>query len=414
MSATKSSRTDSAAFFDRSCPSASSAAICFSVMVICGAAFAGTACLAGAAAFFAGAAALPGDAAVFPVAGTAVFAATFAGAAVFLAAGAGFLAGGIMISREKLASRQPARIAPIRTTTPAAARNPGSRIASTRPGRQRPQAGNFGNSIRREYDHPSMKANTVASGRPSDPTTPEGNDAETGMRRSLGLGTAVDPDPAALSSNDPMKAARQAIRSQTARDHAERELVHAEATIQELRTKLHHAHREKDAALEAARLATAAKLAAQRSMLEAEASRDRSDRALREALANNRDLQAKLDACARGSESAKAEPVAERQTRLKADDSRLETLTVPAREVARPAGHNDAVIQTIRRPVGRPRKTAAMTHSSASNKTAGKVMDSDEIIAGTAGDLQTKARNRQVAEQEPVQWWVEGWNGRRS
>jgi predicted ATPase len=78
-----------------------------------------------------------------------------------------------------------------------------------------------------------------------------------------------------------MKAARQVIRSQAARDYAERELVHAEATIQELRTKLHHALRERDAALEAARLATAAKLAAQRSMLEAEASRDRSDRVLR-------------------------------------------------------------------------------------------------------------------------------------
>ena len=52
------------------------------------------------------------------MAGAAVFAATFAGAAV-LAAGAGFLAGGIMISKEKLASRQPARIAPIRTTAAA-------------------------------------------------------------------------------------------------------------------------------------------------------------------------------------------------------------------------------------------------------------------------------------------------------
>jgi hypothetical protein len=131
-----------------------------------------------------------------------------------------------------------------------------------------------------------MKANPVAFGRPS------------------------DPDPAAPSLNDPMKAARQVIRSQAARDHAERELVHAEATIQELRTKLHHAHREKDAALEAARLATAAKLAAQRSMLEAEASRDRSDRALREALVTNRDLQATLDAFARGFETAKAELLA--------------------------------------------------------------------------------------------------------
>ena len=235
-----------------------------------------------------------------------------------------------------------------------------------------------------------MKANTVAFGSPS------------------------DPDPTAPSLNDPMKAARQVIRSQAARDHAERELVHAEATIQELRTKLHHAHREKDAALEAARLATAAKLAAQRSMLEAEASRDRSDRALREALVTNRDLQATLDAFARGFETAKEEPAAERQARQTADDSRREAPLVTARKAVLPASHDDAVIQTIRRPVGRPRKTAATAPAPASNKTDGKALDSDEIIAETAGNLQKKARNREAAGQEPVQWWVKGWNGRGS
>ena len=235
-----------------------------------------------------------------------------------------------------------------------------------------------------------MKANTVAFGSPS------------------------DPDPTAPSLNDPMKAARQVIRSQAARDHAERELVHAEATIQELRTKLHHAHREKDAALEAARLATAAKLAAQRSMLEAEASRDRSDRALREALVTNRDLQATLDAFARGFETAKAEPAAERQARQTADGSRREAPLVTAREAVLPARHDDAVIQTIRRPVGRPRKTAATAPAPASSKTDGKAMDSDESIAETAGNLQKKARNREAAGQEPVQWWVKGWNGRGS
>jgi hypothetical protein len=121
-----------------------------------------------------------------------------------------------------------------------------------------------------------------------------------------------------------MKAACQAIRSQAARDYAERELIHAEATIQELRTRLHHAHREKDAALEVARLATAAKRAAQRSIFEADASRDRSNRGVATALATNRDLQAKLDGFARVFETTKAEPAAERQPRLKADDSRRE------------------------------------------------------------------------------------------
>jgi hypothetical protein len=36
--------------------------------------------------------------------------------------------------------------------------------------------------------------------------TPEGDDAETRMRRSVGLGTTLDPDPAAPSPSDPMKA----------------------------------------------------------------------------------------------------------------------------------------------------------------------------------------------------------------
>nr|WP_294556471.1 hypothetical protein [uncultured Rhodopila sp.] len=256
-----------------------------------------------------------------------------------------------------------------------------------------------------------MKANTVASGRPSVPTMPEGNDAETGTRRGLGFGTGADPDPAAPLSNDPMKAARQVIRSMAALDYAERELVHAEATIQELRTKLHHAHREKDAAIEAARLATAAKLAAQRGMLDAEASRDRSDRALRDALVANRDLKAKLDGLARGFDTAKAEPAAERQPRPRADDSWQEAPIATARGAALPGSHGDAVIQTIRRPVGRPRKTAATAPAPASNKTGVKAMGSDETIARTAGKLEKKARNRQAAGQEPVQWWVEGWDG---
>jgi len=209
-----------------------------------------------------------------------------------------------------------------------------------------------------------------------------------------------------------MKAARQVILSQAARDHAERELIHAEATVQELRTKLHHAHREKDAALKAARLATAAKLAAQRSMLEAEASRDRSDRALRQALATNNDLQAKLDAVARGLETAKAESAVERQARPKADHSPQEGPIAAARETALPASHDDAVVQPIRRLVGRPRKTAATAAAPASNKTDGKVIDSNEVIAETAGNLQKKARIRPAAGQEPVQWWVEGWNVR--
>jgi hypothetical protein len=185
-----------------------------------------------------------------------------------------------------------------------------------------------------------MKATDLAFGATSDPGTPTVEDAETGMRLSLGLGTASSSAPTMPSPNDPMKGARQAIRSQAAaKEYVERQLVHAETTIQELRTKLHHACREKDTAAEAARLATAAKIEAQHTLIVTEtapatekAARDRGDRALREAQATIRLLQAKPDDVARRPETAKAELAAERQVRQKADDLRREVGT--AREGA--------------------------------------------------------------------------------
>jgi hypothetical protein len=49
-----------------------------------------------------------------------------------------------------------------------------------------------------------------------------------------------------------------------------------------------------------------------------------------------------------------------------------------------------------------------------SSKTGGKAMAADEIIAEKTGKLNKQAQSRPAAGQEPVQWWVEGWNGRRS
>ena len=96
-------------------------------------------------------------------------------------------------------------------------------------------------------------------------SVPQSDDAEAKMRQSLGLDKASDPGSAPSSSNDPLRGARQAIRSQAAaREYVERQLAHAEATIQNLRTKLHHARQEKDTAVEAARSATAMRLSVQR------------------------------------------------------------------------------------------------------------------------------------------------------
>jgi hypothetical protein len=133
-----------------------------------------------------------------------------------------------------------------------------------------------------------------------------------------------------------------------------------------------------------------------------------------QALAANRDLQAKSDAFARGFGTAKAEPAVERQPRLKADDSRREALTATAPEILPPASRHEAGIQTIRRPVGRPRKTVVTAPAPPSYKTDGKATAADEIIAEKTGKLNKQAQNRPAAGQEPVQWWVEGWNGRGS
>jgi hypothetical protein len=119
------------------------------------------------------------------------------------------------------------------------------------------------------------------------------DDIEAGMRQSLGLNTTASTTPPPSSPSDPLRGARQAIRSQAAaREYAERQLAHAEATIQDLRMKLHHSRRDKDAAVEAARSATARKVNVERSLIATESglaaekvARDRSDRALRESQA---------------------------------------------------------------------------------------------------------------------------------
>jgi hypothetical protein len=87
------------------------------------------------------------------------------------------------------------------------------------------------------------------------------------MRRSLGLDAPSNPGSAPSSPSDPLRGARQAIRSQAiAREYVERQLAHAEATNQDLRTKLHRARQEKDMAVEAARSAATRMGSAQRTL----------------------------------------------------------------------------------------------------------------------------------------------------
>jgi chromosome segregation ATPase len=117
------------------------------------------------------------------------------------------------------------------------------------------------------------------------------------MRRNLGLN-----GPPLSSSNDPLKMARQAIRSQvTAREYTERQLDQAQGTIQDLRGKLRHVHQDREAAFNGAQSAMVAKDAADRKMRAAESAlatersaRVRSEGMLRDAEATIRALRQKL------------------------------------------------------------------------------------------------------------------------
>jgi hypothetical protein len=285
------------------------------------------------------------------------------------------------------------------------------------------------------------------------------------MRRSLGLDTTSNRVSGPSMPADPMRGARQAIRSQAAaREYVERQLSRAEATIQDLRTKLHHARQDKDAAMEAARSATARKVNAERNLISTEsaltaekAARDRGDRALREAQATIRDQQGRLDVAVQGLEKAKAELATERRARQRAEDTLREatatcrtaerlvkaavaealqpppTATVspngslpraievaPVTQPDRPEDSSTAALPTDRdengiatgqRPVGRQRKTASMQPVQISDKPTGKARAVTKIIIGKTSS-ERKAGSPPVDKQKPVQWWIEGWNRR--
>jgi hypothetical protein len=289
----------------------------------------------------------------------------------------------------------------------------------------------------------AMKSQTLTP----NPISPDTGEAESKMRRNLGLdgGTANGSVPS--SSNDPMKVARQAIRSQvTAREYTERQLAQAQTAIQDLRTRMRHVHQELEAAISAAQSAMTAKDIAERTMRAAEtalaterATRARTEGRLREAEATIRDLREKLATANQTIHTMRAELAAERLTRPKANDAPLPTIavhetvmaTVPgviAPIVRRPVGRprKAAVVETaqapiwpmtqpqvirdagapaVRRPVGRPRKTAVV------HKPVGKP-DTSSVTPQAPAKVVKKNAPSRPDDQEPVQWWVEGWKKR--
>ena len=251
-----------------------------------------------------------------------------------------------------------------------------------------------------------------------------------------------------------MRVARQAIRSQvTAREYTERQLVQAQNIIEELRTKLRHVHHDREVAVAAAQSAIAAQDTAERSARAAEsalaserAARGRVEGRLRDAEATIRDLREKLAMANQTIHATQAELTAERLNRQKADDgviavaeAKVQTvrgggLPVVKRPVGRPrkvalaqppptmigpveepqarvSPNVDAVVSTFRRPVGRPRKLVVAEPISAHLTQPKKAQVSDEVMTNAAKPKQQDQRRR-ADDQEPVQWWVEGWRNR--
>jgi len=280
------------------------------------------------------------------------------------------------------------------------------------------------------------------------------------MRRSLGLATNGNGSTPPLP-NDPLKAARQAIRSQaTAREHAERQLAQAQAVIHDLRTKLHHTRLDKDVAQEAARVATAAKITAERTLIATEsalaaekAGRERGERSLRDAHATIRELQGKLDAAVQGLQAVQAELAAERQARHTAEEiARAAVTTTPAevrgeaapvvrRPVGRPrnnivaqprgrkasakapaprkavpkkpASRKQSPVPTVRRPVGRPRKKlvaqSAQRPAKSSARAAAPTKTAPKKVGKPARKVSTKAgRPVQARKPKPIKSWRNG------
>jgi uncharacterized Zn finger protein len=85
---------------------------------------------------------------------------------------------------------------------------------------------------------------------------------------------------------------------------------------------------------------------------------------------------------------------------------------VAALEAVTLANRVEAVPLKVRRPVGRPPKTAP-ARAAALNKPAGTTEAANPLIAANVRAPRQKARNQPTPGQEPVQWWVEGWNGGR-
>ena len=208
-------------------------------------------------------------------------------------------------------------------------------------------------------------------------------------------------NPDADSTNQ-LDAARQAIRSQAAgREHAERLLEQAQATVRSLQTALAHERLAKDEAIQRAEVETQLLKTARAELLAERAVRDRLGRSLSDSVATIQDLQRKLD-------GARAELATERQARQNAEG--VGKMPVEAHEVAAPANRDGTPVPTVRRPVGRPRKTPVLETVEKPVPPSGKAQAGDMAVKVKGLPKPDRATPRPAGK--PIKWWLTGRKGR--
>ena len=175
-----------------------------------------------------------------------------------------------------------------------------------------------------------------------------------------------------------LEAARQTVREQAeARERAERSLAEAQAAIRDLQTKLAHDRLAKDEALQAVQRAENERQAVQQAL-----------------------------------EAMQEELAAERALREKAEQGREQA--VAARRDAVHRLREVIAVQQPRMPAGEPGRGGVVVEAIRPGRTPFAAQDTDAGPAG-AGRMVKRGRPRGrpaklvVAESEPVEWWVKGW-----
>ena len=240
-------------------------------------------------------------------------------------------------------------------------------------------------------------------------------------------------------STNQLDAARTAMRSlATAKEHAERLLEQAQATVRQLQTTLAHERLANDEAIGRAnvdRRTVEHALETVHVELSAEKiARERAEQALRYARSTISNLTEKLHGAQQALTTVKAELDAERQQAQEAVRRPIEAPVTDApangeeaaQTVRRPRGRprkqqeaartplsesladgpagGDEPVQTVRRPRGRPRKHTVVETVEKRVEAAGEYSERLKVIGSEK--VPTKVARRWTRAEKPIKWWL--------